>query len=135
MVSLIFCLTPIYVVASIIRARRQLFQYEYGWLNRSCCGIIGCMWKEAAAVAAAWVAVMSVVGAIVCALDKRAARRGARRVPEKTLWLLAVFGGAAGVWAAMLIAHHKTRKTHFAVLMPILAVLQLGLIVFFIVTA
>jgi len=83
-----------------------------------------------AIVAAVWVAIISVAGAIVCALDKRAARRRARRVPERTLWLLAVFGGAAGVWIAMLIAHHKTRKVNFAVLMPVLAILQLGAVGF-----
>lgn len=77
---------------------------------------------------------MSLIGAIVCAADKRAARRHARRVPEKTLWTLAVLGGAIGVWFAMLIAHHKTRKAVFAVLMPVLAALQLGLVIFLIIT-
>lgn len=81
------------------------------------------------AVAAAIMAAMSLAGAIVCAADKRAAKRGARRVPERALWALAVLGGATGVWMAMLIAHHKTRKAAFAVLMPILTAAQLALLV------
>jgi len=83
-----------------------------------------------AAIAAAVIAVMSLIGAIVCAVDKSAARRGARRVPEKTLWGLAFFGGATGVWAAMLIVRHKTRKAAFAVGMPILAAAQLALLIY-----
>jgi len=82
-----------------------------------------------ATVAATIIAVMSLAGAVVCAADKRAAKRGARRVPERTLWLLGVFGGAAGVWIAMLIAHHKTHKAAFAVLMPMLTAAQLALLV------
>lgn len=73
-------------------------------------------------------AIMSIAGVIVCALDKRAARRGARRTPERTLWVLSLLGGATGMLIAMLAVRHKTRKVRFIVLVPLLAAAQIGLL-------
>lgn len=73
-------------------------------------------------------AMMSIAGAAVCAFDKRAARRGARRVSERTLWVLALPGGAAGVLLAMLALRHKTKKARFMLLMPLMAAAQLALL-------
>ena len=78
---------------------------------------------------AALMVMMSIAGALVCTHDKRAARRGARRVSERTLWTLALLGGAAGVLAAMLAVRHKTRKARFVIFMPVLAALQISLLV------
>jgi len=64
---------------------------------------------------------LNIVGFIVCAADKRAAIRRKRRVRERTLFVLALLGGALGVWLAMLIFHHKTRKLRFMVFMPLIA--------------
>ncbi len=46
-------------------------------------------------------------------LDKRAAIRGRRRVPESRLILLALAGGAIGAWAGVLLFRHKTAKRSF----------------------
>ena len=75
-------------------------------------------------------AIMSIAGAIVCALDKRAARRGAHRTPERTLWALSLLGGAVGMLIAMLAVRHKTRKVRFALLVPLMAAAQLALLVY-----
>lgn len=48
-------------------------------------------------------------------LDKRAATRGTRHIRERTLLILVWLGGFVGTWAAMHIAHHKTRKWRFRV--------------------
>ncbi|MCC7388205.1 MAG: DUF1294 domain-containing protein [Phycisphaerales bacterium] len=58
---------------------------------------------------------LSLVAFGAFAWDKRAATRGARRVRERTLLLLVWLGGFAGAWAAMRVAHHKTRKWRFRV--------------------
>lgn len=73
---------------------------------------------------------MSIAGAAVCMLDKRAARRGARRVSERTLWALSLLGGALGMLVSMLAVRHKTRKVRFMVLVPLLAAVQLVLLVY-----
>ena len=45
--------------------------------------------------------------------DKRQARVGGRRVPERRLHALALAGGFAGAWLGMLAFRHKTRKPAF----------------------
>src|SRR3954454_2766106 len=61
----------------------------------------------------AWMLVINVITAIIYAHDKRAARRGARRVPERTLFLLNLAGGVVGAWAVFFIMRHKTRHISF----------------------
>jgi len=71
---------------------------------------------------AALFAAINLAGGLVFAADKRAAIRGARRVPERVLLTLAAAGAApAMVWLAGRI-RHKTRKQPFrSVLNGILA--------------
>ncbi|WP_269931862.1 DUF1294 domain-containing protein [Aminobacter sp. HY435] len=45
--------------------------------------------------------------------DKRLARTGARRIPEKTLLWLALVGGSVGAVIAQQMFRHKTRKEPF----------------------
>ena len=56
---------------------------------------------------------MSIASFIVYAVDKNAARRNARRVPERTLHLLALFGGWPGALLAQHILRHKSVKLPF----------------------
>lgn len=71
------------------------------------------------------VGVLSVVTFLLCLLDKGRARAGARRVPERTLLVLALLGGSPGLVMGMLVARHKTRKAAF--LLPLALVLALQL--------
>ena len=68
--------------------------------------------------------------ALVFAYDKRQARLDRRRVPERTLLLLAAAFGAVGAVVGMRLARHKTRKPLFAVGMPALLVGQVGLLAY-----
>ena len=58
--------------------------------------------------------------------DKQRARLGKRRVPERTLFLPAVLGGALGGTLGMHIFHHKTRHWYFRWGFPLLLILQLA---------
>lgn len=59
--------------------------------------------------------------------DKRRARKGVWRIPEKTLFLFPVLGGALGGVLGMRLFHHKTKHWYFRFGFPLLLVLQLAL--------
>ena len=73
-------------------------------------------------------AVMSLVSFFMMRYDKQCAKQGKRRVPEKTLFLLALLGGAPGGTLGMRVFRHKTRHWTFAWGFPALALLQVGLL-------
>jgi hypothetical protein len=58
---------------------------------------------------------VSVVTFTLYAYDKIRAGAGGRRVPERTLHLLALFGGWPGAFAGQQILRHKTRKLPFQI--------------------
>lgn len=60
--------------------------------------------------------------------DKRRARRGARRIPEKRLFLAALLGGGAGAVLGMQMFRHKTRHWYFRFGLPAILILQLALL-------
>ena len=71
-----------------------------------------------------WAAVclllMNLIGFALMGADKRRAKRHAWRIPEKTLFLVAILGGSLGAWAGMYVFHHKTKHWYFAVGMPLI---------------
>ena len=68
----------------------------------------------------------NLVAFFLMGMDKRRARRGKRRVPERTLFLPVVLGGALGGTLGMHIFHHKTRHWYFRWGYPLLLILQLA---------
>ena len=69
---------------------------------------------------------MNLLSFILMAYDKRCARQGKWRVPEKTLFLAtALFGGLGGV-IGMQLLHHKTKHWYFKVFFPVLLILQIA---------
>ena len=63
--------------------------------------------------------------------DKWKARQGRWRVPEATLLGLAALGGSAGAWVAMQLFRHKTKTNKFRYGVPIMFVLQLAAVLYF----
>ena len=76
-----------------------------------------------------YLAAVNVVAFAVYGADKRRARKGKRRVPEKTLFLLAAIGGSLGAWAGMYAFRHKTRHWYFVWGIPAILAAQMALAV------
>jgi uncharacterized membrane protein YsdA (DUF1294 family) len=70
--------------------------------------------------------VLNIVSFLLYRSDKKKARGGKWRTPEKTLLLFSLLG-PFGAFIAMRMYHHKTRKLKF-VLVPIFMILQMGLL-------
>ena len=71
---------------------------------------------------------MSLALFVTMGLDKRFAKTGHRRVPEKSLFLLAALCGAAGGLMGMYAFRHKTKHWYFVVGFWGLTLLQMGLL-------
>jgi len=71
---------------------------------------------------------VNVVSFIVMGVDKRKAIKRAWRIPESTLFVLAIIGGSLGSIIAMHLFHHKTRHWYFLYGMPVILALQMILI-------
>ncbi len=74
------------------------------------------------------VAVMSLVSFVAYGFDKRRAGGGGRRVPERTLLLLAFLGGWPGSVLAQRWFRHKTRKVKFLIPFWIVTALHVALV-------
>ena len=76
-----------------------------------------------------WLAVISVTAAVVTLYDKIAAKKGAWRIPEKTLLMIGFIGGAAAEYAVMQAIRHKTKHKKFMITLPLFIVLHVGIAV------
>ena len=80
-------------------------------------------------IAAAVLAVLNLISFGLMAYDKRCAKAGKWRVPEKTLFLAtACFGGLGGV-LGMFLCRHKTKHWYFRVFFPVLLAVQIAILV------
>ena len=76
-----------------------------------------------------YLASVNLLAFTVYGADKRRAKKDKRRVPEKTLFLLAIIGGSVGAWAGMYTFRHKTRHWYFVWGIPAILVIQIALAV------
>jgi len=74
-----------------------------------------------------YLVLVNLIAFTVYGADKRRARKDRRRVPEKTLFLLAIIGGSVGAFAGMRLFRHKTRHWYFVWGIPAIMVLQIAL--------
>lgn len=82
------------------------------------------MWPIILLALLCWVLVLSLTAFALFGLDKRKARRGQYRVPEKILFLSAILGGSPGAILGMRFFHHKTLHKRFRYGLPAILALQ-----------
>ena len=68
----------------------------------------------------------------VYGIDKSKAKRGVYRISEKTLLTLAAIGGSVGAGVGMWFFRHKTKKVKFFLGIPIIFLMQVAFLVYFI---
>lgn len=78
-----------------------------------------------------YLAVMTAIGFLSMYIDKKRAREHRWRIPEKTLFLIAVLGGSIGSNLGMRVYRHKTKHWYFVVGMPMILVLQIAAVCLF----
>ena len=74
-----------------------------------------------------YLAVINIIGFMSMGIDKAKAKKGAWRVPEKTLFLFPLLGGGLGSWIGMYIFHHKTKHWYFVIGIPAIFFIELGI--------
>lgn len=74
--------------------------------------------------------VLNVVAFCLYGIDKAKAARGRWRIPETTLFVIAIIGGAVGALMAMSLFHHKTQKKAFRYVIPVVAILHVLLVAY-----
>lgn len=80
-------------------------------------------------ILAIYLVIINLTGFILMGADKRKARLGNWRIPEKAFFIVSIIGGSLGTWAGMYVFRHKTRHWYFAVFMPLIFFAHLALAV------
>lgn len=81
-----------------------------------------------------YLAAVNVLLCLLMGLDKLFAKLQKRRIPERTLFLLALLGGALGGTVGMYSFRHKTLHKAFAIGFPLLTLLQIAGVIYLTVT-
>ena len=79
-------------------------------------------------IGALYLAVVNITAFIAFMIDKIKAKMDAWRIPEKTLIILAVIGGALGALAGMIVFRHKIRVPKFKLGIPLIILAQAVLV-------
>ena len=83
---------------------------------------------QAVLFGAVYLLLMNLCGFASMGLDKRRARQGKWRVPEKTLFLFALLGGSLGSTLGMHVFRHKTKHWYFRYGFPAICLAQAAVI-------
>ena len=80
---------------------------------------------------AVYILVINIIGFTIMGLDKQKARNMAWRIPEADLFVTALLGGSIGSLIGMFFFHHKTKHLSFLIGMPLILLIQIGLVLWF----
>ena len=76
---------------------------------------------------------INLFGFLIMWLDKRKAKKGVWRIPEKTLFIITALGGGIGTITGMYTFRHKTQKLGFVIGFPFITILEIITIIYFLV--
>lgn len=76
-----------------------------------------------------YLAIINIILFFLYGIDKWKAKRGAWRIPEKTLLIMGLAGGSLGALFGMFFFHHKTKHMRFLILNPIFLIFHAVLVV------
>lgn len=82
-----------------------------------------------------YLVVINLIGFLAMFIDKQKAKRGAWRIPEKSLFMLTLLGGGIGTIAGMYTFRHKTKKLYFTIGFPVILITEIALIIYWIVNS
>lgn len=85
--------------------------------------------KQAVIVLIVYILIINIVASLTAIADKKRAERGKWRIPESTLMLLGLFGGATLEFITMKKIRHKTKHIKFMVGLPVEMFLHYVLII------
>lgn len=72
---------------------------------------------------------INIIAFLAMYIDKRKAKKGKRRIPEKTLFILVGLGGGIGGILAMYLFRHKTKKTRFVIGFPTILIFEVLVVI------
>ena len=75
---------------------------------------------------------INIIGFLIMFIDKQKAKRGAWRIPEKTLFFITALGGGIGTTVGMYAFRHKTQKLQFVIGLPFITILEIILAIYWI---
>ncbi len=83
---------------------------------------------EAIILLVSYFLIINLIGFLSMYIDKRRARKHLWRIPEATLFIIAIIGGSIGSIAGMHLFRHKTRHWYFVYGMPAILIVQIALV-------
>ena len=75
--------------------------------------------------------IINLIGFALMGIDKYKAKKRAFRIPEATLFIVAIIGGSIGSLLGMYAFRHKTRHRSFVYGMPFILFVQIALLLAF----
>ena len=75
--------------------------------------------------------IINLIGVLIMYIDKRKAKYGRWRIPEKTLLTVALLGGTVGTLIGMYWFRHKTQKLKFVLGFPTILISEIVIITYF----
>lgn len=76
--------------------------------------------------------ILNIIGFMLMGIDKHKARKQAWRIPESTLFSVAIIGGGIGSLLGMYTFRHKTQHKSFVIGMPIIIAVHILITIIFV---